>query len=151
MEKSRLQNDCHTLALVLTAWLSACWHPPQYGHYSGSPDKQHELTFLDGIQQRAAQAGASVISCNRHALAPLPCAKSLNEAGADLGTIVLVLTGMAESEGHDRTSLGIDPQSLALLQAVHTQLPTVPKILVIVSGGAVSTEEAESVRPALDA
>lgn len=63
---------------------------------------------------------------------------------------MLVLTGMTESEGHDRTTLGIDPQSLALLQAVHAQLSTVPKILVIVSGGAVSTEEAEPVRPAFE-
>ena len=60
---------------------------------------------------------------------------------------MLVMTGMTESEGHDRADLALELESLALLQAVHAQLPTVPKILVIVSGGAVSTEEAESVRP----
>ena len=117
----------------------------QYGHYSGDPDRQHLLTFLGGIQQRAAKAGASAITCNRHARAPVPCAASLKPV-TGLGAIVLVLTGMPESEGHDRTFLGIEPQSLALLQAVHAQLPTVLKILVIVSGGAVSTEEAEPVR-----
>eukprot|EP01044_Picomonas_judraskeda_P017068 COSAG03_NODE_3145_length_2183_cov_1.719290_1_plen_147_part_10 len=52
-------------------------------------------------------------------------------------------TGDKEGEQHDRAALGLAADQLALVQAVHAALPRVKKALVVVSGGAVSTEQVE--------
>lgn len=57
--------------------------------------------------------------------------------------MVVATTGEAEGEQHDRAALGLPADQLALLQAVHSALPGVKKALVVVSGGAVSTEQAD--------
>jgi hypothetical protein len=112
--------------------------------YSGHPGPQHITTFLAGIEARAAKAGASVVTCPATATAAA-CAATLKTAGVDV--VVMVTKGHTEGEQHDRGSLGLEPDQLGLLQTVHAKLgpaSTVKKVLVVVAGGAVSTEEAEA-------
>lgn len=58
--------------------------------------------------------------------------------------VVVVATGDAEGEQHDRAALGLRYDQLQLVQAVRSALPSASMVLVVVSGGAVSTEQAES-------
>ena len=114
--------------------------------YSGSPSPENIVMFTEGIRARAAAAGATVVAC-QSVMQPTACAAKLQAAGADF--VVMVSTGDAEGEQHDRATLGLAASELALLAAVRSTLPPAVKVtLTIVSGGAVSTEQAE---PMVDA
>jgi len=73
---------------------------------------------------------------------PAQCAARLVAARTDF--VVLIATGDQEGEQHDRAALGVRAVDLELLTAVHRALPSVRKAIVVASGGAVSTERAES-------
>ena len=108
----------------------------------------HITTYDTGIRARAAKAGAAVVSWPECSGELLPagfatCTALLKAAGVD--AVVMVSTGHVEGEQHDRAALGLRPDQLGLLRAVHAALPSsVKKVLAVVAGGAVSTERAES-------
>lgn len=70
---------------------------------------------------------------------PSACADHLKAAGTDV--VVVVATGESEGEQHDRAALGLRPDQLELIQATRAALPNASIILVVVAGGAVSTEK----------
>ena len=123
--------------------------------YNGHPDAAHTSAFLSGIAHAAEVAGGrfndgeggsagpatDVVTCAADA-ATAACAAHLKQQGAEL--VILITTGHVEGEQHDRADLGIQEHDLALLQAVAAALPAAPKILALVSGGAVSTEQADA-------
>ena len=114
--------------------------------YNGHPDPAHISTFVQGVGARAKLAGARVVTCINASLASsaAACAAHLRRQGAEL--VLLVLGGHTEGEQHDRSDLGLNTGDLALLKSVHAALPSaaaVPKVLAVVAGGAVSTEQAE--------
>ena len=113
--------------------------------YNGAPDAKHISTYAAGIAARAAKAGASVVTCSSN-VDPAACASKLKAAGVEV--VVVVATGAAEGEQHDRATLLLHPDQLALVKAVHATLPSAKQVLVVVAGGAVSTEQAE---PMVDA
>jgi beta-glucosidase-like glycosyl hydrolase len=108
--------------------------------YNGHPDAAHISTFESGISAAAGSAGATVVACVASAPATA-CAAHLKQHRA--GIVVLVTTGHQEGEQHDRADLGVVQDDIDLLQAVHVALPMVSKVLVVVSGGAVSTEQVD--------
>eukprot|EP01047_Picozoa_sp_COSAG01_P071602 COSAG01_NODE_11159_length_1993_cov_3.012672_1_plen_511_part_00 len=113
--------------------------------YNGHPDAAHISTFQSGIAAAAAGvAGATVVACAASA-SPTSCAAHLKKQGAALKLVVLVTTGHREGEQHDRADLGIQDNDIATTQAVHAALPMVPKVLVVVSGGSVSTEQVDQI------
>ena len=106
--------------------------------YTGRPDAAHITTFLQGIAARAGQK-VKIVTCENS----LPsCADYLRKTYS-LDLLLVATTGHAEGEQHDRAALGLKVAELKLLQALHAQLPAVPKVLVVVAGGAVDTSSAE--------
>eukprot|EP00038_Savillea_parva_P019990 m.30090 g.30090 ORF g.30090 m.30090 type:complete len:800 (+) comp4663_c0_seq1:54-2453(+) len=110
--------------------------------YTGRPNADAIVMYTDGISTRARTVGAEVHACPSHAT-PVSCAASLKAAGAQ--AVVVVTTGQAEGEQHDRADLGLPADQEALVKAVRAALPEATIVLVVVSGGAVSTERVESV------
>eukprot|EP00039_Didymoeca_costata_P003470 m.67932 g.67932 ORF g.67932 m.67932 type:complete len:805 (+) comp11922_c0_seq1:234-2648(+) len=113
----------------------------QIDRYSGKPDALHISTFVEGISARAHIGGDKVITCT-DTNNPEACAKEIKSQS--ITDIIIVATGHAEGESHDRAVIGLSDEDKGLLEAVMKSKTGVKKIvLVIVSGGPVATEDVE--------
>ena len=106
--------------------------------YTGSP--KHVVTMLEGIKTRAEQGEANVtvdhdsgMGANASSAVAL-CKRST--------VAVVVLTATPEGESKDRTTLALPTEQASLLRAL-SQTGT-PLVVVVVSGGPVDVEMAET-------
>merc|ERR1712137_1362906 len=109
--------------------------------YSGHPDAQHTFSFYDALAKRSTTTGSTITGCNADVDAE-KCAAALAKGHADM--VVFAVVGNAESESRDRATIGLRSDQQSLVEAAARALPSAQKVVVVVSGGAISTEKVDS-------
>ena len=97
------------------------------GRYSGHPASS--TSVWDGVAAAAARVGAKAVFGGSY----LPHATA---AVGSADVAVVVVSGEAEGESHDRQKLGLPPKQQALLAALAATTKT-PLVVCVISGGAV--------------